>query len=129
MASQSYFIVLTVRTCDVQNHDRLPPVWSSLKLTPIRLVFIAYIKAMASPINNNIYNCHIKAVELFNQSMGFIPCHITSLVINSLGDRYTHVQRSGPHSQFGSLLWHHFTSRGFTWLVKLTLASEGSEHA
>ena len=25
---------------------------------------------------------------------------------------------SGPHSQLGALLWHHFTSRGFTWLAK-----------
>ena len=25
---------------------------------------------------------------------------------------------SGPHSQIGALLWHHFTSRGFTWSAK-----------
>ena len=43
---------------------------------------------------------------------------------------------SGPHSQPGALLWHHFTSRGFTWSAKniqesrqSTLASGGSEHA
>ena len=35
MASQSYFIVLTVRTRDVRNHDRLPPVWGLLRLAPI----------------------------------------------------------------------------------------------
>ena len=34
MASQSYFIVLTVHTCNVPNHDRLSPVWGSLRLTP-----------------------------------------------------------------------------------------------
>ena len=45
---------------------------------------------------------------------------------------------SGPHSQNGALLWHHFTSHGFTWLAlkkhsgkadQSTLASRGSEHA
>ena len=35
MASQSDFIVLTVRTRDVRNHDRLPPVWGSFRLAPI----------------------------------------------------------------------------------------------
>ena len=25
---------------------------------------------------------------------------------------------SGPHSQLGALLWHHFTSREFTWSAK-----------
>ena len=25
---------------------------------------------------------------------------------------------SRPHSQIGALLWHHFTSRGFTWLAQ-----------
>ena len=44
----------------------------------------------------------------------------------------------GPHSQIGAFVWRYFTSRGFTWLVKLkysgeadqsTLASGGSEHA
>ena len=25
---------------------------------------------------------------------------------------------SGPHNQPGALLWHHFTSRGFTWSAK-----------
>ena len=35
MASQSYFIVLAFRTRDVRNHDRLPPVWGSLRLAPI----------------------------------------------------------------------------------------------
>ena len=36
MASQSYFIVLTVRIHNVQNHDRLPPVWGSLRLAQTR---------------------------------------------------------------------------------------------
>ena len=35
MASQSYFIILKIRTCDVRNHDRLSPVWGSLRLAPI----------------------------------------------------------------------------------------------
>ena len=45
---------------------------------------------------------------------------------------------SGPHSQPGTLLWRHFTSRGFTRSAKSipagkadqsTLASGGSAHA
>ena len=32
MASQSYFIVLTVPTRDARNHDKLLPVWGSLRL-------------------------------------------------------------------------------------------------
>ena len=35
MAPQSYFIILTVHTRDVRNHNRLPPVWGSLRLAPI----------------------------------------------------------------------------------------------
>ena len=35
MATQSYFIVLTVHIRDVRNHDRLLPVWGSLRLAPI----------------------------------------------------------------------------------------------
>ena len=38
MASKSYFIALTVRTHDVQNHDRLPPVWGLLRLSPIAVI-------------------------------------------------------------------------------------------
>ena len=34
MACQLYFIVLTVRTSDIRNHDRLQPVWGSLRLAP-----------------------------------------------------------------------------------------------
>ena len=37
MASQSYFKVRTVCTRNIRNHDRLPPVWSSLRLAPITL--------------------------------------------------------------------------------------------
>ena len=33
MACQSYFIILTVHTRDIRNHDRLSPVWGSLRLT------------------------------------------------------------------------------------------------
>ena len=44
MASQSYFIVLTVRTYDVPNHDRLLLVWGSLRLASISVPCIgAYV--------------------------------------------------------------------------------------
>ena len=35
MVCQSYFIILTVRTREVWNHDTLPPVWGLLRLAPI----------------------------------------------------------------------------------------------
>ena len=38
MACQPYSIVLTVRTRDVRNHDRLQPVWGSLRLAPITIL-------------------------------------------------------------------------------------------
>ena len=35
---------------------------------------------------------------------------------------------SGPHSQIGGLLWHHFTSHLFTWSAKSTLVKQTSRH-
>ena len=35
IACPSYFIILTVRTRDVRNHDRLQPVWGSLRLAQL----------------------------------------------------------------------------------------------
>ena len=35
---------------------------------------------------------------------------------------------SGPHKQIGALLWHHLTSRGFTWSAKSTLEKQTSRH-
>ena len=35
---------------------------------------------------------------------------------------------SGPHSQPGALLWHHFTSRGFTWSAKSIQGKQTSLH-
>ena len=48
------------------------------------------INGKAMPIINTNYNCHTTAVEFLNQSMGFISCHIKSLVINSLRDGHSH---------------------------------------
>ena len=35
---------------------------------------------------------------------------------------------SGPHSEIKGLLWHHFTSYGFTWSAKSTLEKQISRH-
>ena len=36
---------------------------------------------------------------------------------------------SGLHSQPGALLWHHFTSRGFTWSAKSIQGKQASPHS
>ena len=66
MASQMYFIVLIVRTCDVRNHDRLSPVWGSLRLAPIT--------NWQSPDQSFISNCNVWIRELRLASTCFSIC-------------------------------------------------------
>ena len=35
---------------------------------------------------------------------------------------------SGPHSQLGALLWHHFTSHGFAWSAKSIQGKQTSRY-
>ena len=51
-----------------------------------------HMNAYVMPTNDIDYNCHIKAIELINQSYRSISHHMTSLVINSLGGGHTHAR-------------------------------------
>ena len=64
-------------------NKRLIQCW----LTLVRLVTMTRSNFNATPTTDSNCSCHIKAVELFNQSYGV---HIMPLVINSLGGGYTH---------------------------------------
>ena len=50
------------------------------------LIYTYWVGFYDTPTMDNDYSCHIKAIELFNQSY---RVHIMPLVINSLGSRHT----------------------------------------
>ena len=70
----------------------------------------------------------------------------TNSRVQSSHDVYMHTQRvtiplqgldrhaltvgaiSGPHRKLGALLWHHFTSHGFTWSAKSIQGKQTSQH-
>ena len=52
----------------------------------------------------------------------------TNIPLQGLGRRALTVGAIlGPHNQIGSLLWHHFTSRGFTWSAKSIQVKQTSQ--
>ena len=58
------------------------------------------------PINDNDYSCHITGSyrTCLTNRMRSISCHITPLVINSLGHGHTHTQTRIPTIRTGSIL-------------------------
>ena len=62
IACQSYFIILTVRTRDIPNHDRLSPVCCSLRLTPIIIIVLRYVNVS---VISQIIKCENSVFKLF----------------------------------------------------------------
>ena len=91
MASQSYFIVFTVRTCDVRNHDRLSLLWGLLRLASIIMAKFEKLRVLHTYVGKLHANITEWKVERKNFEKAKILLYMVHHLCSNLTRSVTHI--------------------------------------